>query len=104
MCLTTQSAKAFTGNDLYGLMNDNPTAAYMFVMGVTAGLFQAQQFRSTPPGTESMTDFCKPNGVTNNQIYDIVKKTFENEPENRHHDATVQIMLILSVIFPCEKP
>jgi hypothetical protein len=96
-CLITASQLAcadgefFTGNALYQRIqsatpSDN-TVALGYVMGIhdaTTGIL-----------------VCSPN-VTAGQVRDIVKKSLENNPENRDQLASTLVIGALSAVWPCK--
>ena len=47
--------------------------------------------------------FCLPDGVTYKQLGDITLQSLENEPENRHHTASLIIIRAFGQKFPCAK-
>ena len=47
--------------------------------------------------------FCIPQGVTGNQVSDIVKQHLEKYPQVRHEVASTLVTLALTEAFPCRK-
>lgn len=49
------------------------------------------------------TVLCIPQGVTQGQILDIVKREIRDHPESRHYTAASLIVVALAKSFPCPK-
>ena len=94
MLLATSSLSyAFTGNDLLDALGNKDDFERGAAKGFIVGYIQAADGGS----------FCRPEKVTNGQIFDLVKNTLVASPALRHEDASVFIMYTMIQHFPCAK-
>lgn len=86
------SAQALQGNDLWARCKGEPigAACSYYVGGVTDGLAAAGGLSA-----------CVPNGVTYEQVADIVRKYLEANPAMRHNGAAFLVHRALRKGFPC---
>lgn len=92
------SPSTITGNVMYSGYKEwkkevktNPAEASLF-MGYVRGVGDILIM------TKSI---CVSNGVTGGQLFDIVGKSLEDNPENRDSSASALITIILGDTFPC---
>lgn len=52
---------------------------------------------------DSLDDFCPPKGVTNGQLYDIVKNFIEQNPAIRHYHRLYIAQHALKTTYPCKQ-
>jgi hypothetical protein len=110
------TVSATTGNDLLTLLQsqqaESNLQAYYYIMGVAESeninLLQ-ELFTSLPnksagekaPKKFSRAYSCAPNGTTNQQVFDIVQRHLEHEPETRHQSGVALIRRALARAWPC---
>jgi hypothetical protein len=87
------SASAFSqmkhdGNQLLDFMNGKADMQEGFAYGYIVGISRIT---------------CRPNGVTNGQMYDIVKKYLIQNPQFRHETMGSLVFDALNEAFPCNK-
>ncbi len=99
------ASHAMTGNELdqaFKATELAPAAA-----AYTLGAFEATNLwmdyiSATVPGRTPL--YCVPNGVTNTQAVDIVKRHLVATPATRHLAASVLVVTALKEAWPCKKP
>ena len=84
---------AFTGNELLDALGTKDDFERGAAKGFIVGYVQAAEGSS----------FCRPEKVTNGQIFDLVQNTLVASPALRHEDASVFIMYTMIQHFPCAK-
>jgi hypothetical protein len=102
---------ALTGNELLKLCRDKGQYIDPYGIGRCDGLLQG--IRNMNDLTNAMIEFhsknkipmrktCLPKEVTLGQLNKIVKKWFNEHPENLHKDFALQYLTIIRETFPCE--
>ena len=110
--LMSTPSSALTGNELNAQLTSSNamevTKAYNYIFGV----FDAEEYYhfqdmmilaiSDKKNSHFTTPhFCTPKGMTNGQAFDIIRKYFATNPENRHLTAHGLIREALIEVFPC---
>ena len=85
-----QVAAFKNGNDIYSMLLEDSTFSRAYGDGYVIGVHDAFNGEY----------FSSPKGVTQIQIIDIVKKYFEENPEQRHYGAAQTIVVALHNAFP----
>jgi hypothetical protein len=93
LLLVSSLSYAFTGNELLDALGNKDDFERGAAKGFIVGYVQAADGSS----------FCRPEKVTNGQIFDLVKNTLVASPALRHDDASVFIMYTMMQHFPCAK-
>lgn len=83
-------AHGFTGNDLYDELRDNDTFAMGYVTGVTRMLITFG---------EATSCITAPDGVSAEQVVDIVRNYLRDNPDVRHIAAELTVTLALMTTF-----
>ncbi len=94
--LITASAMAITGNQLKELADEceqNPT---FYACGAFSGYVVGFSETSRP------TPSCVPEGVTNNQVTEVVRKYLKDHPEELHLHAVDLVQKALNKAWPCK--
>jgi hypothetical protein len=89
---TTAHAEFLTGNDLLTKMRRNETSqleAIMYIAGVADAL----------RGVVS----CPPAEVTLGQVYDMVQRNLERNPETRHRPGDWFVATVMRATWPCKQ-
>jgi hypothetical protein len=88
--------KAFMhGNDLYPACRTTPdTGCVVFVVGLADALEMV---------APHLTNICRPNGVTYDQLLDVFMNWLEDHPADRHRPAAKLAGLAFAEAWPCNK-
>jgi hypothetical protein len=94
--------RSFTdGNTLWQFMNsgsrEDRADAKAYVRGVADAIQALHGAEFTPKLV------CAPDGITETQIHDIVRKHLAEHPEKRHIDAAGLTLYALIQAFPCKR-
>lgn len=93
---TVQAGAFITGNDLYSRITSQKITDNVYAIGYVVGVTDSG-------ATEGIYGFkyCLPE-VNTQQVYDIVKKWLEENPEVRHYGAYGLVAAALQEAFPCK--
>ena len=108
LIIVSPSSEAFTGNDALALMRDgvNSDQMLLFIAGFRSGVELGQGVVISPVmGTQGTgkAKICFPKGFSNQQYYDMAKKSLETNPEFNHQPFTFILGKIAITHFPCGK-
>jgi hypothetical protein len=96
---TPACAQGWTGNDLLTMCQDtnpqNPTISKGMCLGYVTGAYET--YSETLPQIA-----CTGNGVTGQQLMDIVVKFLLLNPEKRNKGAALLVGAALADAFPCQ--
>lgn len=96
LLMFTLSAQAqgqfIDGNGLLDRMNDTGSVKPMVALGFVLGV--ADSFRGS--------DICLPDNVQARQLYDMVHQWLRVNPDKRHLDGAVIVLVVLSKAWPCK--
>jgi hypothetical protein len=113
LLLATSPARAavITGNELLEVCEDRaPGAGYALCLGYVTGIADLAQILTMKVVTMidedgddavPMINWCRPTGVTNAQLVDVVVRDLRAHPEDRHMPALALIMRSLRTSLPC---
>jgi hypothetical protein len=87
LLLLSSTAWAVTGNQLKQWSVSHEGLFGGYIMGVVETLDAGV--------------FCQPEGVTNGQQWDVVKKYIDDKPEELHHLGSIIVITALKKAFPC---
>ena len=93
------SSNAFTGNELYGHLKEGKKIDQE---SYYSGLYQGYVLGAAQV-LDGISFICRPAGVTNGQIFDIVGKYLKNNPEVRNDAPADLVYIALKNVFPCEE-
>lgn len=95
-------AAVITGNELYNHCLNDATRAICFgyITGV-ADVTQLIALKAEESELRSRLAFCRPVGVINGQLVDVVMAYLEDTPEDRHLPALGMIVVALRNVWPC---
>ncbi|MES9902804.1 MAG: Rap1a/Tai family immunity protein [Sedimenticola sp.] len=94
-------SSALTGNELLSYCESedvsNEAACLSYIEGVIDTEATLSQIHSR------LSHMCIPaRGVTKGQVMRIVAKFLKDNPEGLHHAVSTDVLLSLSIVFPCE--
>ena len=93
LCASHAGAVGMTGNDLLNYCQSQPGDPQLtYCIGYVVGVFDVFELNSIT---------CPPNGVTNGQKVEIVKKFLKTNPEMTHALAPTLMLDAASQAFPC---
>jgi Rap1a immunity proteins len=95
-------AALISGNELYKYCQKDATRA--ICLGYISGVADVTQLIATKAEEDEVSRslaFCRPVGVTNGQLVDVVMTYLEETPEDRHLPALVVILAALRQPWPC---
>lgn len=104
---TAEAQSIFNGNGFYSQCGDAKAGSFeaAYCLGFVVGLSTVD-----PPTTaRTLEDFksrrgqvyCQPNGITNGQIYEIVRDYVRRTPRYRHMGMTYLYTLAMNEAYPC---
>lgn len=79
------------GNQLLSDLKEEANFRNGFSFGYVSGI------------ADSLDNFCPPKGVTNGQLYDIVKNFIEQNPAIRHYHRVYIAQHALKTTYPCKQ-
>ena len=99
----TYAGMTGTGNELLDTCkSDDADFSAGMCAGYISGVISGGRMQAFIDKTK--TPFCTPDGVTNGQLYDVVKGYIKQHPEIRHYTGSVLIYIALRESFPCPQP
>jgi hypothetical protein len=97
------AAALITGNQLYDHCQNEATRSLCvaYITGI-AEVTQLIALKADESDVRRRLGFCRPVGVINQQVVDVVVAYLENTPKDRHLPALVNILNALHNNWPCE--
>lgn len=86
------SAGFYTGNELHDRLASDDAGRRALAMGYVAGAF----------GAGHGVIYCPPDGVTLQQVNDVVKLWLVNNPQHRNNSASMIVAYVISQTWPCK--
>lgn len=116
--LAHASSAAMDGNDLlkkcHPLWSDDPSASIStgemlestFCAGYVSGVLDARAMQfamDKADHVQGRRQYCRPAEVSNSQVFRILKKWLENNPDKLHQRADTIIFVAMLEAFPCSQ-